>query len=184
VYRNLAIIAVLLGVAASCTIQPTPREYIDRQLPASEVRQQMEDALRDRIALLVQALQAGDLNAAQAALSPAEDVVVIGPGSGQHFTGAAQISAILELIAATRPAMLDVTDIQVILTPRGTAAWFFASMELQAPQAAEVAALRMTGVYVEREGTWELKHAHLSFPTDTLLTRRAPQAQRSPPGVE
>jgi ketosteroid isomerase-like protein len=184
VHYRIAILASVLGATVSCTIQPTPREYIDRELPASAVRQQTLEALEDQIARLIHALNAGDDLRARSALSPAPDAVVLGPAPEHYFSGATQIAALLDVIAARDELQLELTDLEVTLTPRGSVAWFHASLELSRPDAAEPLPLRTTGIYVEREGIWELRQAHLSIPVDTLTVRPPARGLASPPEAE
>lgn len=179
-YRHLVVAAALVGLFASCTIQPTPEEYIDRQIPADAVRRQAEEALSQRIQALVQALQAGDVETAQATLSPAPEVAVIGPGEGDLFTGEAQIAAILDLLANTNAGTLELTELRVGVTRRATAGWFAAWLRLHRPGAAEPVPMRFTGVYVVREAVWELQQAHFSLPAGTVIAAPAAAPEPSP----
>lgn len=178
-YRRLFVPALALVVTASCTVQPTPREYIDRQVPPADVQQTARDALTGRISRLVQALQAGDVDAARATLAPAEDVIVIGPGDEQRFSGVAQLDAILDLLAATGDATLELRDVRADVSPRGTTGWFEGWMELRHPEL-EPIPVRVTGVYVERDAAWELRQAHVSFPTSALTQGSYPPARPAP----
>lgn len=185
-YRFLTVPTALLGLGlAACSIEPTPREYIDRQLPAAEVRAQAEAMVRERIALLVQALRARDPEAARAALTPADDVMVIGPGDGDRFSGPAQIEAILERAATAGAADVGLRDVRVRVTPRANVAWFAAWLEVRRPDDETPATLRVSGVFVEREGSWELAQAHVSLPSDALspvAPAPAPAAARAGAG--
>jgi hypothetical protein len=177
VSRHLAVIAVVLGVlgvTSACTIQPTPREYIDRTPPAQEVRRQIEAALRDQILLLIRALQAGDAETARAMLSPAENVIVIGPGAAERFAGSAQIESLLDLAVLALPGTLELRDLEVQLSPRVSVGWFCARLELRRADTSEPVPLRVSGVYVERGATWELHQAHLSVPAPEAFTGLVP----------
>jgi hypothetical protein len=180
VYRHLVVAAALVGLFASCTIQPTPQEYIDRQIPADAERRQAEQALYDRIQALVQALQAGDVETAQATLSPAADVTVIGPGEGDRFTGEAQITAILDLVADADAGTIELADLQVGVTRRATAGWFAAWLRLHRSGVSEPVPLRVTGVYVVREAVWELQQAHFSLPAGAVIAAPAAAPEPSP----
>jgi len=182
VYRRLALSAALLGVFAGCTIEPTPREYIDRQVPADQVREEAERELRERIAALVHALNRGDRAAAEAALAPADDVVVVGPGAGERLEGRAQISAVLDLLASAGAGRVELTDVQVRVGRRAIAGWFTARLEFTRPGTAEPIQFRATGVYLEREAAWELQQAHFSIPSDILTGTPPPAASTSPTG--
>jgi hypothetical protein len=179
VYRHL-VVAALVGFVSSCTVQPTPQEYIDRQIPADAVRRQAEEALRDRILALVQALQDGDVETARTTLSPAPDVSLIGPGEADRFTGEAQITAILDLIAGTSASAIELDDLQVGVTQRATSGWFAAWLRLHRPGVADPVPLRVTGVYVVREAVWELQQVHFSLPVGAVIAPAAPAPGPSP----
>ncbi|CAN5807941.1 hypothetical protein BH23GEM3_BH23GEM3_19860 [soil metagenome] len=181
-YRPLAAVVCLALALPACRIQPTPREYIDRQIPVTDVRQQAEDALRDRIAALVQALRTGDDEAALAALAPAAGTFIIGPGEADRFTGDQQIQALLNLISASGTADIELSDLEVGVSARATSGWFAAWLEVR-PSEGEPIALRFTGVYLNREGTWELAQAHLSTPSPVLLTAPVPYPPRDSPAT-
>jgi hypothetical protein len=174
------VVAALVSTLAACTIEPTPREYIDRPIPVTEVGQEAEKALRDRITVAVQALQAGDVEAARVALSPTPGVVVVGPAPGQVLSGDAHVMALLESLVAAAPASIELTDLRVEFTPDATAGWFVAMLELRDPRVPEPVPFRLTGVYVSREATWELRQAHLSLPANRLTSRPSPAPQQRP----
>jgi hypothetical protein len=184
VYRCL-LVAVGVLAAAACTVEPTPREMIDRQIPAAETHAQLEAALRDQILRLMEALQSGDAEAAHGALTPAAGVTIIGPGEEQRLTGAAQANALVELASATRVGTLTLRDLQVNVTRRCTVGWFVAILDFQRTDTAAAAVpLRVTGLYVEREAVWELQQAHLSVPSDLLNAPPPyPQAPSPPEGA-
>jgi hypothetical protein len=176
VYRRLAQPALLLCALVSCRIEPTPREYIDRQLPPAEVRALAEGELRDRLRVLVRALAAGDAGTARAALNPAMEVRIIGPREGEIFAGAAQAEALLELAAAAPPVSLRLQNLSVEVSARATVGWFSADVELQQRPDVDPVPLRLSGVYVLRDGDWELRQAHVSSPAD-LFTAPPPVAR-------
>jgi hypothetical protein len=182
VYRRLVLCTAVLAAASACSVEPTPREYIDRQIPAEQVRENAEDELRTRINVLVTALDRGDVAAAEAALTPAADVVVVGPGEGERLVGPAQVSAVLELLANTDPGRLELADLQVDVNRRANAGWFTARLELTRPGSEEPIAFRATGVYLQREAAWQLQQAHFSVPSDALTAPAPPPAPASPTG--
>jgi len=182
VYRRLVLCAALLGTVAACSVEPTPREYIDRQIPAEQVRENAERELRDRIHALVNALDRGDVVAAQAALVPAADVEVVGPGEGERLVGPDQISAVLELLANTNAGTLELTDLQVTVGRRALAGWFTARLELTRPGAEAPTPFRATGVYLQREAEWQLQQAHFSVPSGILMAPASPPARASRTG--
>jgi hypothetical protein len=181
VYRSLLAVAGVLSVAA-CTVEPTPREFIDRQVPATEMHAQAEATLRDQILRLLEALQSGDPDAARAALTPAAEATIIGPGEGERLTNAAQVDALVDLAAATRIGTLHMRDLQVTVARRGGVGWFAAMLDFERQDGAAVP-LRVTGLYVQREAVWELQQAHLSAPSD-MLTAPSPYPQAPSPPEE
>lgn len=177
-YRSLAAVVCIALTLPACSVEPTPREYIDRQIPVTDVRHQAEDALRDRIAVLVQALRTGDEEAARTALSPAAGTFVIGPGEADRFTGDQQIYALLNLISEPGTTDIELKELEVDVSARATAGWFAAWLEVRRPEGGSIP-LRLTGVYIDREGTWELAQAHLSTPS-SVLTAPAPYPPQDP----
>jgi hypothetical protein len=181
VYRSPAIWPLLLILLAGCTVEPTPREYIDRQVPPPAGQVAAREAIEDRIRLLVQSLSAGDPAAAAAALSPAPDARIIGPGEEHRFEGAPQATALLELVAQRRLG-LEIQDLVVRVNPRATVGWFDAILADSGPEG-ELVRFSATGVYQLREGTWELVQAHVSGLPDSPMAGYPP-AGRAPAGVE
>jgi ketosteroid isomerase-like protein len=182
-YRRSFAVALMLGSAA-CTVEPTPREFIDRQVLAAEAHAQAEAALQDQVRHLIEAIQAGDAEAAREAFTAAADVVVVGPGEHERLDGAAQADALVELAAAVQAGTLELRELQVDMAPRGNVGWFSAVLELRRAADAFPVPLRVTGVYVEREAVWELQQAHLSVPSDVLTAPAAyPQAPSPPAGA-
>lgn len=181
--RRLAVYAILLGLAAGCTVQPTPREYIDRQQPADVARQQAEESLRERITSLVQAIRAGDPAAAEAALGAAPDLVVIGPGTGERLSGAAQAAALLDLLAHREAASLELVHLETRVGPRASTGWFFARLEASSGTGPPIP-VRVSGVYLVHEGVWQLQQAHFSVPSDAFTAPAPAAAPGSPAGGE
>jgi hypothetical protein len=179
VYRALAVWPLLIAILAACRVEPTPREYIDRQavVPGqAEAREQVED----RVRLLVQSLSAGDPSSARAAADPAPDAVLV-LGEAQRFEGAADIRSVLEL-AASEPRRLELRHLEVRVNPRGTVGWFDALVVGSGPEGG-ARRFTATGVYQLREGSWELTQAHLSGATASV-TAAYPAASPPPAEVE
>jgi hypothetical protein len=177
VYSRLVVFAALFLLSA-CKIEPTPREFIDRQVPVDAVRDQAQSALRDRISALVEALRAGDVALAEATLAPAPDVLVIGPGEGERLVGSAQITAILDLLATSDAATIELIDVETRVGPRATSGWFFARLEVRTA-GGDAVPVRVTGIYQEREAAWQLEQAHFSIPSNAF-TPPAPRAPGTP----
>lgn len=175
-YCRLAQLTFLLWALVSCRIEPTPREYIDRQLPLGEIQALAEGELRDRLRVFFQAVAVGNAATARAALNPAAQVRIIGPREADRFTGAPEVDALVELAAAEPPAALTVHNLTVEVSTRATVGWFSADLELQRRADMEPVPLRISGVYLLREGEWELQQAHVSSPAD-LFTAPPPVAR-------
>ena len=150
-----------LLLLASCKVESTPVDYIDRATSAEAGRTEAEAEVRDRVLAMGQALGRRSSADALLALAPARDVFVVGLDSvGSQASGPAQIGAILDSLVA-RPVPLLTRDVVVHVAPRANVAWFHAVLD---GEGEETPALRMTGVYELNEGAWQLVEAHLSAP--------------------
>jgi hypothetical protein len=173
---------VLLTVACGCSIEPTPREYIDRRQPTEDVQAEAREAVESRLRLLVHSLSRGDPTRARAALSPAPDVRVYGPSPTDQFDGEAQLRALLDLAAGATRGALRLRDLEVNVGSRSTVAWFAALAEVGDP-ARDPVPVRVTGVFRFREGEWELAQAHVRTP-ESIATAPYPPGQPAPAADE
>jgi Fe2+ transport system protein FeoA len=155
----LGALALLLG---ACKVEQTPQALIDRRLPVQEERAAAAEELRDRLLAMGGALQRGDAAEALTALAPAPDAYVVSPQAALEVLGPEQIGAVLASLAGD-PVAVEVRDVAVEMGPLADVAWFRAGMAVQREGVAETM-VRITGVYLRREGEWRLVQAHLSTP--------------------
>jgi hypothetical protein len=176
VFRTPAVWPFVLAALVGCTVQPTPREYIDRHVAPEHAELEARDHIEARIRLLVQSLAAGDPSAARSAAQPAPDAVIVAPGENR-IEGAHQVGAIVELVAQRR-LPLEIRHIDVRANPRGTVSWFDAILAGPGLEA-ESLPFSASGVFQLREGIWELSQMHVSAP-EALLTEAYPVAAAAP----
>lgn len=157
-------IAVLIAAAltSACRIERTPDEYFDHQDRLALGREDAAEELRDRILALGQAVARGSGAEAMVALAPAPDLRIVTPEADVVLSGTEALRATLDRFTAT-PVALQVRDVEVTVGPEGNVAWFQANVDApgSGPQGT---LLRVTGVYLRREGAWELVQAHVSMP--------------------
>jgi hypothetical protein len=151
----------MLLLLASCEVESTPAEYIDRATPEESGRTAAAAEVRDRVLAMGQALGRRSSGDALLALAPARDLFVVGLDSaGSPGAGAERMGMILDSLAA-RPVPVLTRDLVVHVAPRANVAWFHAVLD---GEGEEAPAVRITGVYQLNEGAWQLVQAHLSAP--------------------
>ncbi len=167
--RLLALALSTTLALAACKVERTPPEFFDQRSPAAGEREAALGELRARLALLAQALSRGDTEDALLTFTPAAGAFVIGTGPNQERAGREAISSALEQITAEGPVEMEVQDMQLSVGPRANVAWFAAYLTAPdiPPQEENTRVLRVSGVYVLHEGSWQLAQAHLSFPAST-----------------
>ncbi|HEV2132617.1 MAG TPA: nuclear transport factor 2 family protein [Longimicrobiaceae bacterium] len=168
--NRLLVLALSTTLAlAACKVERTPPEFFDQRSPAANDREAALGELRARLALLAQALSRADAAGALLTFTPAAGAFVIGVGPNQERAGREAISSALQQITAQGPVQLEVQDMQLAVGPRANVAWFAAYLTAPglAPREESTGVLRISGVYVLHEGTWQLAQAHLSFPAST-----------------
>lgn len=179
--RFLATVLASGLVLAACTIEPTPAEYFDHRDPAEQAREEAADEIQDRLLAAGQALNRGDAAEAYAALSPADDLVLIESGGADTREGADRVAALLERLAVS--GRVRVRDARVAVGPRASVAWFTGLLDAASDEPA-AQTLRVTGVYVLLEGSWRLVQAHFSTAADSLTQPQSyPAEQPAPEGV-
>ncbi len=154
----------ILGVAAvlalgACTIERTPEEYIDRQLPSEAAQEAMRTELADRLRLTAAALQRANATAAVVALAPAADVVVLNSTEGRELRSTEEIVAMIA--ASTAGASVRVEEPEVRLDAESRVAWFRTVYHVTDAEGEE-RAVDFTGVFGRRQGEWRLVQGHLS----------------------
>lgn len=177
VFRGIALGAVWL--LAACEINRTPAEYFDHQDRTRRELTEVAEELRDRVLALGPSLERGSASEAMRALNPSPTFYLLGPDEAMVMTGAEQVDAALASLAG-EPIAAEVRDVEVGVGPGGNAAWFRARLHLQGGRAVG-APLRMTGVFIRREGAWELVQAHLSLPFTARDSLRQDSLPASPP---
>jgi len=153
--------AFLLGAAllAGCKIEQTPPEFIDHRETPAEEREATRQELQDRLRSMIPALRGGGPGPISAALSPAEEAVVIGPTAGEEIRGPDGVIQAFQTLFARPDVRFE--EIFVRVSPRNDVAWFRASLR----DSREVT--RFSGVFIRFEGQWKLLEGHLSRPPAT-----------------
>lgn len=184
--RSRLPIAVLASslLLASCRVERTPEDYIDRSSTAEEVRAEAVSEVRDRLLAFVAAAARGEGLQAGLALSPGQQVRLLTPMGIELEGDAAVRRALAELV--TTAVALRAHEVEVETAGAGTTAWF--RMVVEAPgTTAEPALYRATGTYVNNAGLWTLVQAHVSGPitTDSLPDSPNPEdSVATPPAGE
>lgn len=158
--------AALLAVA-SCTIERTPAEYLDPPDPVVVERRAASEELRDRVLAMGQQLGRGDVPDALAALNPAPGAFWVGLVDGASSAGDGQVAAALQQFVSG-PVALQVRDVRVTIGSQGRIAWVAAFFDAAGSDRPEPSVLRLTGVYAEEGGEWQLVQAHLSVASPPL----------------
>jgi ketosteroid isomerase-like protein len=176
IYAPVLAITLLVG---ACKVEETPRQYIDRRDPAATDREAIGEELSTRLPALAQALNRNDPETALAVLAPAPDLYVVGPQTDREPGGADGVLAVLREVAQHELADVAVQEVHTSVGPRGNVAWFAARFSLSGLPDTAGTTLRLSGVYVRREGEWRLVQAHLSLPSTSVIPLPAPP---NPPG--
>ncbi len=176
---GLALVTLL--ALAGCRIEPTPSEFFDQQRQVPTEREMAADDLSARLSLLAAALSRADAEGALTALAVSAGAFVIGPETGELRSGPGAAREALERITAAGPVEMIVREMRVSVGPRASIAWFIAHLE-PIPREGEESrpVLRMTGVFAQPEGFWQLVQVHMSYPAVTAGA--VPPEQAQPPG--
>lgn len=164
--QRIAAAAALLALAA-CQVAPTPQEYLDPRDPAIVERRESEQELAARVGAFREALARGNRAAAVQALVPAPDTHVMGVdfNDGRPRYGAEGIAEALADLRLPAGAVARTPDLRVEAETReGGLGWFATHLEVLPVVGAggEPQSLRVSGVFVRREGEWRLLQLHLS----------------------
>ena len=164
--RTPAVAAALLALAA-CQVAPTPQEYLDPRDPAAVERRESEEELAARVGAFREALVRGNRLAAVQALGPGADTHVMGVdfNDGRPRFGAQGIADALGGLRLPAGAVARTPDLRVgAETREGGLGWFATHLEVLPVlgAGAEPQWLRVSGVFVRREGEWRLLQLHLS----------------------
>jgi hypothetical protein len=159
-------VAALLALAA-CSVERTPQEYLDPRDPAVVERQESEEELAARVGAFREALARGNRELAVQALVPAADAHVMGVqfNDGRPRFGARGIAEALATLRLPSGAVARTPDLRVqAATREGGLGWFATHLELLPVVGAggEPQWLRVSGVFLRREGEWRLLQLHLS----------------------
>lgn len=164
---------------AACKVEETPRQYIDRRDPAATDREAIGEELRTRLPALAQALNRNDADGALAVLAPAPDLYVIGPQTDREPGGADGVLALLQEVAQYELADVAVQEVHTSVGPRGNVAWFAATFALSGLPDTVGTTLRLSGVYVRRDGEWRLVQAHMSLPSASVTPLSPPPSPQA-----
>lgn len=164
--HRTALVAALLALAA-CSVERTPQEYLDPRDPAVVERRESEEELAARVGAFREALARGDRADAVAALIPASDAHVMGVqfNDGRPRFGPQGIADALQTLRLPTGAVARTPDLRVqAATREGGLGWFATHLELLPVVAGggEAQWLRVSGVFMRREGEWRLLQLHLS----------------------
>ena len=165
-HRISAAAATLLALAA-CSVERTPQEYLDPRDPAAVERLESEEDLAAQVGAFREALARGNRPEAVRALAPASDAHVMGVGfnGGRPSFGPQGITDALAAVQIPAGAVARTPDLRVQATTReGGLGWFATHLELLpvVSGGGEPQWLRVSGVFVRREGEWRLVEFHLS----------------------
>jgi hypothetical protein len=158
--------ATLLALAA-CSVERTPQEYLDPRDPAVVERQESEEELAARVGAFREALARGNRELAVQALVPSADAHVMGVqfNDGRPRFGPQGIAEALATLRLPSGAVARTPDLRVqAATREGGLGWFATHLELLPVVGAggEPQWLRVSGVFLRREGEWRLLQLHLS----------------------
>ena len=165
-HRTASVAAALLALAA-CSVERTPQEYLDPRDPAAVERQESEEELAARVGAFREALARGNRALAVQALIPAADAHVMGVqfNDGRPRYGPQGIADALQTLRLPTGAVARTPDLRVqAATREGGLGWFATHLELLPVVAGggEAQWLRVSGVFMRREGEWRLLQLHLS----------------------
>jgi hypothetical protein len=166
VHRTASVAAALLALAA-CSVERTPQEYLDPRDPAAVERRESEEELAARVGAFREALARGDRADAVAALIPSSDAHVMGVqfNDGRPRFGGPGIAEALQTLQLPTGAVARTPDLRVqAATREGGLGWFATHLELLPVVGAggQPQWLRVSGVFMRREGEWRLLQLHLS----------------------
>jgi hypothetical protein len=184
VHRTVSV-AALLALAA-CSVERTPQEYLDPRDPAAVERQESEEELAARIGAFREALARGNRALAVQALVPSADAHVMGVqfNDGRPRFGPQGIADALATLRLPSGAVARTPDLRVqAATREGGLGWFATHLELLPVVGAggEAQWLRVSGVFMRREGEWRLLELHLSkaeMPAPVRADTAAPATAR------
>lgn len=165
-HRTVSVAAALLALAA-CSVERTPQEFLDPRDPAAVERRESEEELAARVGAFREALARGNRADALAALAPSSDAHVMGVqfNDGRPRFGPQGIADALATLRLPTGAVARTPDLRVqAATREGGLGWFATHLELLPVVGAggEPQWLRVSGVFLRREGEWRLLELHLS----------------------
>jgi hypothetical protein len=171
-------VVAALVLFSACKVERTPPEYVDRADRMALESAMAVDELQDRLLALGQAISRRNHAEAMVAMAPAPDVRLIMPGDGEIFEGRDELSSELEDVIGGEVDM-RMTDVQVTVGRDANVAWFRLMIEVSGAEV-DAAPLRMSGVYIRREGAWALVQAHLSAATPADQPSGYPEGSEAP----
>lgn len=165
-HRTASVAAALLALAA-CSVERTPQEYLDPRDPAAVERRESEEELAARVGAFREALARGNRQLAVQALIPSADAHVMGVqfNDGRPRFGPQGIAEALQTLRLPTGAVARTPDLRVqAATREGGLGWFATHLEILPVVGAggEPQWLRVSGVFMRREGEWRLLQLHLS----------------------
>lgn len=147
-----SVILIGLILLASCKIEETPPEYFDHQdQVVTERAASAVQEIESRLRAFTNALSRGDASSATMALSPAA-------GARE------QIATVLESLTTDITSAAVLQEVHISTAAEATVAWFNASVAIPRAEPVARSQLRITGVYLQGGGGWELVQVHLSHP--------------------
>jgi len=194
VRTSTAALSLLLALQACdwVKVERTPSSFYTQRDPARVDQRDDSRELRARVRNFADEMAGGHPDRALTALNPGEGVVVIGPreGIGVAQIGVAGLAAALDSAGITTPAVARVPDLRVEVALRERTGWFSAPIQFMTMRSASQW-LRVSGVFAQQRGEWQLVEIHLSrpfaspapAPADTAASDSAANdAARSEPG--
>ncbi|MBW3571456.1 MAG: nuclear transport factor 2 family protein [Gemmatimonadetes bacterium] len=189
-HRAPALAAALLALSA-CRVEPTPDEYLNPRNPAQVERREDEREIAARVSAFSEALARGGQADAGSVLlaTPAAHVFGIGLNEGRPRFGPLGVAAAIADLELPQGAVARTPDLRVQADGRGLA-WFATHVEVLPVVGAggEPQRLRVSGVFIQREGDWRLVQLHLSRaetpeptpPPDAIAPRPNPALDAAP----
>lgn len=166
---SAAALSLLLALQACdwVKVERTPSSFYTQRDPARVDQRDDSRELRARVRNFADEMAGGHPDRAVTALNPGEGVVVIGPaeGIGVAQIGVAGLAAALDSAGITTPAVARVPDLRVEVALRERTGWFSAPIQFMTMRSMAPAQwLRVSGVFAQQRGEWQLVEIHLSRP--------------------
>jgi hypothetical protein len=182
VRRPTAATALLLALAGCdwVKVERTPSQFYNQRDPARVDQRDDSRELRARVRNFADELARGHRDRALTALNPSEGVLVIGAGEGSGVAriGVRGLADALDSAGISAPAVARTPDLRVEVGLRERTGWFSAPIQFMTLTPGSAAQwLRVSGVFAQQKGEWQLVEIHLSRPWAAPSAARADSAR-------